>query len=93
MERDVTALDPTSSALNSKTSLQQDDVCLRQGGNVNGLWKLKFWRRYLWILQSSWTWRRVYRYQGSTNGLLPSAGYVHLSIDSRHTGDPAFCSL
>jgi hypothetical protein len=37
MERDVTALDPTSSALNSKTLPQQDDVCLRQGGNVNSL--------------------------------------------------------
>lgn len=71
MERDVTVLDPTSSALNSKTSPQQDDICLHQGGNVNGLWKLKFWRRYLWILQSSWIWRRVYRYQGSANGLLP----------------------
>lgn len=84
MERDVTALDPTSSALNSKTSPQQDDVSLLQGGNVNGLWKLKFRRRYLWMLKSSWSWCRVYRYQGSANGLLSSAGYVHLSIDSRH---------
>jgi hypothetical protein len=34
MERDVLLLDPTSRALNSTTSPQQDDVFLLQGGNV-----------------------------------------------------------